>query len=103
MGCSNLKSVDPRGGVRSVINILLWIIRGFLVCVPSRGGAAFLRAGRPFLAEAQEKAIGESLKSAQERRSGGGSRPVVMATTGGRVLTVVLLFCARCLAIHLKK
>lgn len=69
LGYSNLKSVDPRSGVHSVINILFWIIRGFLVCVPSWGGAAFLGAGRLFLAEAQEKAIGEPLKSLLKRNT----------------------------------
>lgn len=69
LGYSNLKSVDPRSGVHLVINILFWIIRGFLVCVPSWGGAAFLGAGRLFLAEAQEKAIGEPLKSLLKRNA----------------------------------
>lgn len=89
LGYSNLKSADPRRGVGSVINILFWIIRGFLVCVPSRGGAAFLRAGRLFLAEAQEKAIGESLKSPHKRSTRRRiaplrrrPRPAVMTTDG---------------------
>lgn len=117
LGYSNLKSVDPRSGVHSVINILFWIIRGFLVCVPSWGGAAFLGAGRLFLAEAQEKAIGEPLKSLLKRntrRPRLNYSPATMFTltlTGGHkdrricwcfFYCFVFFFC-RCLAIHLRK